>query len=158
MEGLTKDLRWLVHSFVNDIDERKQLFSATVVVELNQRKLKRIALDELINGTRIVAKDTPSDACGNCYMYGRENSSGFCDTHETEQPYSTMVLTYRQYCNMYCVCDDPFECIDSTPRACSGTVPNWEQFEIDYTSDRWNREWNHYLMMQRARLIWALHH
>lgn len=152
MKGLTKDLRWLVHSFINDIDERKQLFSATVVAELNQRRLKRIALDELINGTRIVAMDTPSDACGNCYMYGRENSSGFCQMHETEQPYSTTVLTYRQYCKTDCVCEDPFEC------TCSGEIPNWEQFEIDYQSNLWNREWSWRLVLQDARAVWDADH
>ena len=51
MVEIPKELRWVVFSFVNDIEEKKRLYSSTVVADIkkiNQQRIqKELLLDEL---------------------------------------------------------------------------------------------------------------
>lgn len=77
-------IRWLINSFINDIDINKSNYNGVV----SQLKYKHIFSTEvvplLVVGTRLVAFDN-CGLCNNCYHYGQWSSTGsehgFCMNH-----------------------------------------------------------------------------
>lgn len=77
-------IRWLINSFINDIDINKKQYDVVV----GQLKYKHIfstkVVPRLERGTRLVATDHEGP-CNNCYHYGPWRSAGsefgFCMNH-----------------------------------------------------------------------------
>lgn len=97
-----KAVRWLINSFINDIDINKKQYDIAVSQLKYRHIFKTEVLPLLLEGTRLVAFDYDG-LCNNCYHYGPWNSAGsehgFCMNHLGwhRTKYEKRWMTFEQY-------------------------------------------------------------
>jgi hypothetical protein len=84
---LIKNIRWNIHSFINDSEIWKSKFGEVVQYMFWKLKFSREVVIRFKLGARLVAQDE-NGPCTNCYHYGDQEESGskywLCMNHRNE--------------------------------------------------------------------------
>ncbi len=150
---LSKDIRWNIHSFINDIDLNKEKYNKVMNELLLRVYYNNNVLIRIKSGTRPVAEDQ-FGKCVNCYHFGPwkqfngdvKMGIDVCAYHsyEDEENMKVSYMSFDEFISNSCQLMMDFSCYEEYREFIEESFRDDEDNKISYleTVDRTIREYN----------------